>query len=52
MNGKYIYLSGIEMAVWFKKQGAKVFNAHCKNSVFKYPNGKSKLHPTEKITHY
>lgn len=48
MNGQHIYLSGVEMAVWFKKQGAKVFNAHCKNSVFKYPNGKSKLHPTEK----
>ena len=48
MNGQYIYLSGVEFAVWFKKKGAKVFNAHCKNPVFKYPNGKSKLHPTEK----
>ena len=48
MNGQYIYLSGVELAVWFKKSGAKVFNAHCKNSVFKYPNGRSKLHPTEK----
>lgn len=48
MNGQYIYLSGVEFAVWFKKSGAKVFNAHCKNSVFKYPNGSSKLHPTEK----
>lgn len=48
MNGQYIYLSGVEMAVWFKKSGAKVFNAHCKNTVFKYPNGKSKNHPTEK----
>lgn len=48
MNGQYVYLSGIEMAVWFKKKGAKVFNAHCKNSVFKYPNGTSKMHPTEK----
>lgn len=48
MNGQYIYLSGVEMAVWFKKSGAKVFNAHCKNTVFKYPNGRSKLHPTEK----
>lgn len=49
MNGQYVYLSGIEMAVWFKKKGAKTFNAHCKNTVFKYPNGSSKLHPTEKI---
>lgn len=48
MNGQYIYLSGVEFAVWFKKAGAKVFNAHCKNTVFQYPNGRSKLHPTEK----
>lgn len=48
MNGQYIYLSGVEFAVWFKKSGAKVFNANCKNTVFKYPNGRSKLHPTEK----
>lgn len=48
MNGQFIYLSGIEMAVWFKKSGSKTFNAHCKNSVFDYPNGRSKLHPTEK----
>lgn len=48
MNGQYIYLSGVEMAVWFKKSGTKVFNAHCKNTVFRYPNGRSKLHPTEK----
>ena len=48
MNGQYVYLSGVEVAVWFKKSGAKTFNAHCKNTVFKYPNGRSKLHPTEK----
>ena len=48
MNGQYIYLSGVEFAVWFKKSGAKTFNAHCKNTVFKFPNGRSKLHPTEK----
>ena len=48
MNGQHIYLSGVEMTVWFKKSGAKTFNAHCKNTVFKYPNGRSKLHPTEK----
>lgn len=47
MNGQYIYLSGIENAVWFKKKGAS-FNAHCKNPVFKYSCGRSKLHPTEK----
>lgn len=48
MNGQYIYLSGVELAVWFKKSGAKTFNAHCKNTIFKYPNGNSKLHPTAK----
>lgn len=48
MNGQHIYLSGVEMAIWFKKSGYKTFNAHCKNTVFKYPNGSSKLHPTEK----
>ena len=48
MNGQYIYLSGVEFAVWFKKSGGGTFNAHCKNVVFRYPNGRSKLHPTEK----
>lgn len=47
MNGQHIYLSGIENAVWFKKRGG-TFNAHCKNTVFKHPTGRSKLHPTEK----
>ena len=47
MNGQHIYLSGIENAIWFKKRGG-VFNAKCKNTVFEYPCGKSKLHPTEK----
>lgn len=48
MNGKYVYLSGVELAVWFKKSGAKTFNAFCKNTVFKYPNGKRYIHPTQK----
>lgn len=47
MNGDYIYLSGFENAVWFKKRGA-TFNAHCKSNVFEYPCGTSKLHPTTK----
>lgn len=47
MNGQFIYLSGIENAVWFKKRGG-TFNAHCKNTVFKYPCGRGKVHPTEK----
>lgn len=47
MNGQYIYLSGIENAIWFRKSNA-TFNAHCKNTVFKTSCGRSKLHPTEK----
>lgn len=49
-NGQYVYLSGIELAVWFKKKGSKTFNAHCKNTVFKYPipGGKKRIHKTQK----
>lgn len=47
MNGQHIYLSGIENAIWFRKRGA-TFNAHCKNTVFEFPSGRSKIHPTEK----
>ena len=47
MNGQHVYLSGIENAIWFRKRNA-TFNARCKNTVFKYPSGRSKLHPTEK----
>lgn len=48
-NGKFIYLSGVEIAVWFKKKGG-TFNANCKNPVFHYPilGGKRRIHPTEK----
>lgn len=48
MNGQYVYLSGVELAVWFKKSGSKTFNAHCKNTVFHFPNGKRNIHPTQK----
>ena len=47
MNGQHIYLSGIENIVWFKKRGG-TFNAHCKNTVFRYSCGRNKYHPTEK----
>lgn len=47
MNGQHVYLSGIENAIWFRKRNA-TFNSRCKNTVFKYPSGRSKLHPTEK----
>lgn len=48
MNGQHVYLSGVEHAVWFKPRGRKVFNAHCKNTVFTYSNGSRKIHPTQK----
>ncbi|MCY4233111.1 MAG: site-specific DNA-methyltransferase [Bacteroidetes bacterium] len=47
MNGQYLFLSGVECAVYFRKSGAP-FNGHCLNTVFRYPNGSSKRHPTEK----
>lgn len=49
-NGQYVYLSGIELAVWFKKSGGKNFNAYCKNPVFTYPipSGKKRIHKTQK----
>lgn len=47
MNGQHMYLSGVEFAVWFKKKGAS-FNAFCKNTVFKFPVGRNRVHPTEK----
>ena len=47
LNGQYVYLSGIENAIWFRKKGG-TFNAHCKNTVFRHPLGSSKFHPTEK----
>ncbi len=48
MNGEYIYLSGIEIAVYAKKKNA-TFNARCKNTVFNYPTEKNDIeHPTVK----
>ena len=46
-NGKYVYLSGVEEAVWFKKPKG-TFNAFCKNTVFEYPSQSKQIHPTEK----
>ena len=47
MNGQHIWLSSIENCVFAKKKGA-TFNEHCKSSVWRFPNGRSKRHPTEK----
>lgn len=42
-----MWLSGIECCVFGRKKGA-TFNEHCKNSVWRFPNGRSKIHKTEK----
>ena len=47
MNGQYIWLSGVEMCVYGKKRKA-TFNEHCKNTVWRFPSGRGKCHPTEK----
>jgi len=47
MNGQYIWLSSIENCIYGKKAKA-TFNEHCKSSVWRFPNGRSKVHPTEK----
>lgn len=48
MNGEYIYLSGTENAVWFKKSKTGKMNCKCKKNFFIHPTGSSKYHPTEK----
>ena len=48
INGKYVFLSGIETCVWAKKAGA-TFNESCRNTVFRYPLGINRTrHPTTK----
>jgi len=47
MNGKSIWLSGIELCAYGKKSGA-VFNGFCRNTVLRHPCGRNKLHPTQK----
>lgn len=48
MNGEYIYLSGTENAVWFKKSKTGKMNCKCKKNYFIHSTGSSKYHPTEK----
>jgi len=47
MNGDKIWLSGSEYCVYWKNKNS-TFNEHCKNGVWRFPCGKSKVHPTEK----
>lgn len=48
MNGEYVYLSGVENAIWFKKRGTGKLNCKCKKNYFNHSTGSSKFHPTEK----
>ena len=48
MNGEYVYLSGTENAIWFKKKGSGKLNCKCKKNYFIHSTGSSKYHPTEK----
>jgi hypothetical protein len=48
MNGEYVYLSGTENAVWFKKAGTGLMTNKCKKNWFIHSTGSSKIHPTEK----
>lgn len=47
MNGEVTWLSGVEPCVYAKFPKA-VFNGHCRNTVLRFPSGKSTDHPTEK----
>lgn len=51
-NGQYMWLNGVETCVYGvrskRRGGNPVFNERCKNTVWRFPNGSSKRHPTEK----
>jgi DNA modification methylase len=47
MNGQYMWLSSIENCIYAKNKNS-VHNEHCKGGVWRFPNGRSKQHPTEK----
>lgn len=47
MNGQWCWLSSIENCIYGRKPSS-TFNEFCKSSVWRFPSGSSKLHPTEK----
>ena len=47
MNGSKLWLSGMEFCVFARKPKA-TFNEHCQKALWKFPVGRSKIHPTEK----
>ena len=47
MNGSKLWVSGMEFCVFARKPKA-TFTEHCQKALWKYPVGRSKIHPTEK----
>ena len=47
MNGQHMWLSSMENCIFAKRRKTK-FNAKTSSSVWKFPVGRSKIHPTEK----
>lgn len=47
VNCQHLWMSSVETCVFGRKRGA-VFNEHYKSSVWRFPVGSSKLHPTQK----
>lgn len=47
VNGQHMWLSGVECCVYGRYKGT-VFNEHCKNTVWRFPTTRSKIHPTQK----
>jgi site-specific DNA-methyltransferase (adenine-specific) len=47
VNGQHMWLSSFENCVFAKRRKTK-FNQSCKSSVWEFPTGRSKVHPTEK----
>lgn len=47
MNGSKLWVSGLEFCVFARKPKA-AFMEHCKKALWKFPVGRSKIHPTEK----
>lgn len=46
-NGQHMWLSSMENCIFIKKRKT-IFNENCKSSVWEFPTGRSKIHPTEK----
>lgn len=47
VNGQHMWLSSFENCIFAKRRKTK-FNQSCKSSVWDFPTGRSKVHPTEK----